>query len=135
MDELLMGRALNVVGGTALFRLVETANAEQIFEYLASASILVRGFPNMRGHLRFGLPGRRRDWERLRAALEARRRIEGGDRQPRSLPRVQDLAVPGARGARQLHEQIGHRFRRLQAVRGPRREMPRPASACGSYRD
>ena len=70
MDALLMGRALNVVGGTALFRLVETANAERIFESLASASILVRRFPDMPGHLRFGLPGRRRDWERLRAALE-----------------------------------------------------------------
>ena len=70
MDKLLIGGALNVVGGTALFRLVETANADRIFESLARARILVRRFPDMPGHLRFGLPGRRRDWERLRAALE-----------------------------------------------------------------
>ena len=70
MDALLMGRALNVVGGTALFRLVETANADRVFESLARARILVRRFPDMPERLRFGLPGRGRGWQRLRAALE-----------------------------------------------------------------
>jgi len=70
MDALLMGRALNVVGGTALFRLVETANADSVFDSLARARILVRRFPDMPGRLRFGLPGRRRDWDRFGRALE-----------------------------------------------------------------
>jgi cobalamin biosynthetic protein CobC len=70
MDALLADHALEVVAGTALFHVVETPNAKRIFESLASARILVRWFPDMPGSLRFGLPGPRRDWERLRRALE-----------------------------------------------------------------
>jgi cobalamin biosynthetic protein CobC len=63
---------LEVIGGTSLFRLVRTRNAAQLFQRLGEAGILVRRFAEYPGWIRFGLPGREADWQRLAAALAAR---------------------------------------------------------------
>lgn len=68
LDALLapLGR---VVGGTSLFRLLDTPRAPALHEALGQAGILVRPFPEHPHHLRFGLPGSPAEWERLETAL------------------------------------------------------------------
>lgn len=72
LDRLLTGHRLEVVGGTALFRLVEAGaagRADALFESLGRAGILVRRFDRHPGWLRFGLPGDGAATNRLRTAL------------------------------------------------------------------
>ena len=69
LDTMLERAGLNIVGGTDLFRLGESAHAEALFEKLGRAGILVRPFDYRPNWLRFGLPGTDQDWARLEAAL------------------------------------------------------------------
>jgi cobalamin biosynthesis protein CobC len=71
LDEILSGLALTVVGGTSLFRLVQTPAARALFQHLGHAGIWVRVFPDFPNWLRFGLPAHERGWRRLKAALVA----------------------------------------------------------------
>jgi cobalamin biosynthetic protein CobC len=71
LDELLVGGGLDVVGGTALFRLVQATTASELFEHLGRAGIWVRRFAEEPAWLRFGLPADESAWRRLRAALAA----------------------------------------------------------------
>lgn len=56
-------------GGTALFQWVRTPRAAEITERLARSGILVRYFDEPSG-VRFGLPGREADWQRLTQTLQ-----------------------------------------------------------------
>ncbi len=58
-----------IVGGTTLFRLLETPVASALFARLGRHGIYVRRFQNAPDRLRFGLPGDEAGWSRLRAAL------------------------------------------------------------------
>jgi len=58
-----------IVGGTTLFRLLETPEAAALFASLGRHGIYVRRFQNAPDRLRFGLPGDEAEWSRLRAAL------------------------------------------------------------------
>jgi cobalamin biosynthetic protein CobC len=69
LDALLAAAGLDIVGGTALFRLVRTSDAEQIFRRLGGRGVLVRRFELQPEWLRFGLPGSDAEWQRLAAAL------------------------------------------------------------------
>jgi len=69
LDALLLKAGLGVVGGTDLFRLVESEQAPALYEILGCAGILTRPFVYNARWLRFGLPGREEDWARLQAAL------------------------------------------------------------------
>lgn len=69
LDAVLIGRGIEIVGGTSLFRLVRLYSADRLFRHLGRAGILVRRFPEHAAWLRFGLPGSEAAWERLRAAL------------------------------------------------------------------
>jgi cobalamin biosynthetic protein CobC len=71
LDQLLMDAQLEVVGGTSLFRLVQTGNAANLFDRLGRAGILVRRFSERPTWLRFGLPGVEAEWQRLTTALGA----------------------------------------------------------------
>jgi cobalamin biosynthesis protein CobC len=80
LDKVLTGSGLEVVGGTSLFRLVQTPSATELFHHLGRAGILVRRFVEQSKWLRFGLPASDVEWRRLHAALVAfdgwgRRRI------------------------------------------------------------
>jgi cobalamin biosynthetic protein CobC len=77
LDAVLAGAAVDVVGGTSLFRLVRTPTAESLFKHLGRAGILVRRFPEHPEWLRFGLRGDEASWNRLRTALVAWRRLSG----------------------------------------------------------
>jgi len=68
LDALLapLGR---VVGGTVLYRLLETPQAPALFERLGRAGIYVRRFQHDPARLRFGLPGDETAWARLAQAL------------------------------------------------------------------
>lgn len=68
LDALLapLGR---VVGGTVLYRLIETPQASSLFERLGGAGIYVRRFQHDPSRLRFGLPGSDAEWRRLAEAL------------------------------------------------------------------
>jgi cobalamin biosynthesis protein CobC len=57
------------VGGTPLFRLYQTGDANRAQERLARAHIWSRTFPYQKGWLRLGLPGNETEWARLSAAL------------------------------------------------------------------
>ncbi len=58
-----------IVGGTALFRLLETGNAPALFAHLGRHGLYLRRFQNDARWLRFGLPGKASEWGRLEAAL------------------------------------------------------------------
>src|SRR6516164_7853319 len=71
LDAMLADLALPLVGGTSLFRLVQTPAASALFQHLGEAGIWVRAFPENANWLRFGLPGNEAAWKRLKAALVA----------------------------------------------------------------
>jgi cobalamin biosynthesis protein CobC len=71
LDGLLVDLALPIVGGTSLFRLVQTPAANALFQHLGEAGIWVRAFAEQPKWLRFGLPGNEAAWARLKAALVA----------------------------------------------------------------
>jgi hypothetical protein len=66
-----MRAGLQIAGGTALFRLTALARADDLFQHLARAAILVRRFADRPQWLRFGLPGDEGAFERLGAALSS----------------------------------------------------------------
>jgi cobalamin biosynthetic protein CobC len=69
LDAILNGAGLDIVGGTALFRLVRAPAANALFHHLGRAGIMVRSFPGNATWLRFGLPAREDDWQRLQTAM------------------------------------------------------------------
>lgn len=71
LDALLTGAALEIVGGTSLFRLVRHPNASALFEQLGEAGILVRPFAKRPQDLRFGLPAGE-GWARLTNLLASK---------------------------------------------------------------
>jgi cobalamin biosynthesis protein CobC len=62
---------LEIIGGTALFRLVRTQMAGELHQHLGRAGILVRRFAEQPAWLRFGLPHGEDVWRRLQTALSA----------------------------------------------------------------
>lgn len=70
LDALLAGQG-RVVGGTVLYRLIETPQARSLFERLGRAGIYVRRFQYDPCRLRFGLPGDEAGWTRLAQALKS----------------------------------------------------------------
>jgi cobalamin biosynthesis protein CobC len=71
LDALLTGTALGIIGGTSLFRLARTPTANELFDHLGRAGILVRAFEDKPQWLRFGLPPGEAAWRRLHIALTA----------------------------------------------------------------
>jgi cobalamin biosynthetic protein CobC len=71
LDGILIGAGLGIPGGTALFRLVRTPAANALFHHLGRAGILPRNYPDNATWLRFGLPGREEEWQRLQIAMDA----------------------------------------------------------------
>ncbi|MEZ5785406.1 MAG: threonine-phosphate decarboxylase CobD [Xanthobacteraceae bacterium] len=69
LDTLLTGAGLEIVGGTALFRLTQCSGAPLLFNALGGAGILVRRFDERPDWLRFGLPGDEPAWDRLARVL------------------------------------------------------------------
>jgi cobalamin biosynthetic protein CobC len=73
LDEMLTNASLEVVGGTSLYRLTRSAEAEQLFAHLGRAGILVRRFSEEPTWLRWGLPRSENEWRRLGDALPGRK--------------------------------------------------------------
>lgn len=73
LDETLKKSGFEIVGGTTLYRLVRTLDADALFQHLGRAGILVRRFTDHPQWLRFGLPGNDSEMTRLEAALAAAR--------------------------------------------------------------
>jgi cobalamin biosynthesis protein CobC len=71
LDALLAAAGLDVVGGTSLFRLVQTPRADGLFDRLGRGGIIARRFAERPTWLRFGLPHGEDAWRRLHAALAA----------------------------------------------------------------
>lgn len=71
LDGILAAAGLEVLGGTALFRLTRTAVARAMVSHLGRAGIVVRAFPEHPFWLRFGLPANDEAWRRLQTALAA----------------------------------------------------------------
>ena len=69
LDRLLTDARLRVLGGTSLFLLVESGDAEAAFERLGRAGVFVRRFSDDPDWLRFGIPGEDWQWQRLARAL------------------------------------------------------------------
>ena len=69
LDGVLSGYGYDVIGGTALYRLVATADAGALHHGLAVRGILTRIFAGMPDRLRIGAPGAAAGFERLAAAL------------------------------------------------------------------
>jgi len=73
LDAALAHAGLKVVGGTALYRLVETVHAQALYSHLGYHAILVRDFPDRSDRLRFGVPGTEAAFARLANALSESR--------------------------------------------------------------
>jgi cobalamin biosynthetic protein CobC len=71
LDRALAARGLRPIGGTSLYRLVETPRARAVFDELAKRGILVRRFEERETWLRFGLPPDDEAMARLTDALDA----------------------------------------------------------------
>lgn len=71
LDAVLAGAALEIIGGTTLFRLARTPAAGDLFHHLGRAGIFVRRFPDNATWLRFGLPANESEWRRLQIAMAA----------------------------------------------------------------
>jgi cobalamin biosynthesis protein CobC len=69
LRDLLGAAGFEMAGGTNLFQLTRSDDAQRRFERLAAQGILTRPFPHRPDWLRFGLPPAD-GWERLAAALE-----------------------------------------------------------------
>ncbi|MBD8617390.1 pyridoxal phosphate-dependent class II aminotransferase [Sphingomonas sp. CFBP 13728] len=65
LDALLSDHGLRASGGCALFRLIDTDDAEVLFVRLARAGILTRTFDHSPRWLRMGVPGDEAAFERL----------------------------------------------------------------------
>ena len=71
LRAILLSAGIQIVGGTALFQLVRTPLASDLFAHLGRAGIFVRSFPEHPSWLRFGLPGTEEAWARLQIAMAA----------------------------------------------------------------
>jgi cobalamin biosynthetic protein CobC len=71
MDRLAETAGWSTIGGTPLFRLYGTGDAEAAQRRLAEARIWSRRFAYSNGWLRLGLPGSPTEWDRLTRALGA----------------------------------------------------------------
>lgn len=69
MDEPALQAGWQVVGGTCLFRLYQTQNAQKAQEQLARRHIWSRIFPYSATWIRLGMPGNESEWERYIKAL------------------------------------------------------------------
>ena len=69
LDQLFREVGLGIVGGTSLYRLVESPDAAQIYAALLRDGIYVRHFPDYPRWLRFGLPPDEAGWRRLSQTL------------------------------------------------------------------
>ena len=69
LDNILSHKGLTVIGGTALFRLVQSETVPDLFKRLGAAGIFVRQFYDRKDLLRFGVPGTEEDMARLQRAL------------------------------------------------------------------
>jgi cobalamin biosynthetic protein CobC len=72
IDSVLADAELEIVGGTSLYRLTRSADAQELFRHLGHAGILVRRFAEHPTWLRWGLPDGDIAWRRLSAALASR---------------------------------------------------------------
>jgi cobalamin biosynthetic protein CobC len=72
LDALLIRAGFTIAGGTALFRLARSADADAAFRHLAAHGILTRPFASDGTLLRVGLPADEAHWRRLAAALDSR---------------------------------------------------------------
>ena len=70
LDRLGARARLQLLGGTTLFRLYESARAPQLFEVLAAAGVYVRRFAGRPSWLRLGLPPTGEAERRLARALQ-----------------------------------------------------------------
>ena len=73
LDRLLAGAGLELAGGTLLYRLTRSPDAESLFERLGRAGIMVRRFSEEPTWLRFGLPRDENEWRRLADTLSSSR--------------------------------------------------------------
>jgi cobalamin biosynthetic protein CobC len=67
LDEICTSFGWQVLGGTPLFRLYNTPDAEAAQALLARAQIWSRIFPYSKGWIRLGLPGGDAEWARVSA--------------------------------------------------------------------
>ncbi len=69
LDLLLQAAGLTALGGTLLFRLVQSETAPALFTRLGEAGLFVRRFDRRPDWLRFGIPDNEKAWSRLAASL------------------------------------------------------------------
>lgn len=70
LDALLHQHRCQILGGTDLFRTISHAHAASLYDHLARHAILVRSYPEIPNRLRFGLPGKEKEWQRLKIAMK-----------------------------------------------------------------
>ena len=70
LDDLARGAGWALVGGSELFRLYDTLDAEAAQNRLGRRRVWSRIFPYSKGWLRLGLPGSEGEWSRVASAIE-----------------------------------------------------------------
>jgi cobalamin biosynthetic protein CobC len=127
LDALLRESDLEILGGTALFRLVRTPAAAELFRYLGRAGILARVFAEQPTWLRFGLPAAEADWQRLQSALSAWR-----DRSFSPQVRRAEVSAPAPAQAIEFDQAFRTRLRDLLVWRRDVRRFRRDALPLGA---
>ena len=69
LDAMLRSAGCEVLGGTALFRLIRHRSAQRLADDLGRRGIHVRRFREQPEWLRFGQPSHEQEWQRLQRAL------------------------------------------------------------------
>lgn len=75
LDALLKPLSEKPIGGTVLYRFIETALAQDLFSHLGRCGIWVRRFEYDETFLRLGLPGSEAAWARLEEAFRTFRSV------------------------------------------------------------
>jgi cobalamin biosynthetic protein CobC len=127
LDALLRESDLEILGGTALFRLVRTPAAAELFRYLGRAGILARVFAEQPTWLRFGLPAAEADWQRLQSALSAWR-----DRSFSPQVRRAEVSAPAPAQAIEFDQAFRTRLRDLLVWRRDVRRFRRDTLPLGA---
>ena len=71
LDRMLGNSRMETVGGTLLYRLTRSSQANELCDHLGNSGILVRRFEQHPTWLRWGIPPSDAAWERLEAALSS----------------------------------------------------------------
>lgn len=75
LDDILNQNSVTVKGGCSLFRFCKLKGVNDFYRFMGREGVLIRTFDDVADHVRIGLPGNERDWQKLADVLEKWKKI------------------------------------------------------------